>query len=225
MDVKAEAFIPKVLPTFRVNVADLSDSGPSRPETPTFKEIGVGTDEFPVRAIICLKPPLFNDDRMIRGVNNPKLLEADSVYIFWDHSTIQYNTVRSGEIQKLGSKYGSIHEIYICGLKNLKSDELSKDDWRMLCNMENTCTNMPFGLSRGGYTPYEQVITKVSEVSMDHLFNRHRHPLIIIIVSNDHRYVRYLNRCMRYDSITPGLISTSKDALENTDLIKTHLIQ
>ena len=212
--------VPGPLPTIRVNLSDdPKEAGPSSPLT---KEIGVGTTEvFPIRPIIRL-----NRSAATQTVESNHRPIKGTVYLIWDHSTVPYNTKRDREVRKLGMKYGPLEANYVCGLTD--------DDWNQKKNLKGTrqaidemyraCMDIPFILNDGAYTPYEQVITKASEIIDDHICFKVQPHIIVIIVSGDRRYVRYLNRRWQFKSITLGLITTDQSILNSATLLKTHVI-
>ncbi len=220
--------VPEPPPIVRVNLFndDPEEAGPSGIGT---KEIGVGTTEyFPIRHIICLKP-----SAATQTVESTHVATRGKVHIIWDNSTVPYNTKRGREVRKLGMNYGSIEATHVCGLtdddwnqkKNLKETRRAIDD------MYRACMDIP--LNDGAYTPYEQVITKASEIIDEYLYFQHVcnsctkngwQQLILMIISDDRRFVRYLNRRWQVKSITLGLITTDQSILENATLLRTHVI-
>lgn len=241
MDIKAKAFVPsgtKITPNeppvVRIQAIDLSDDHPEEeagPSSPRTKEIGVGTAEvFPIKPIICLKP-----SATTQTVESNHTPTKGPVYLIWDYSTIPYNTKRNREVKKFGMKYGKIETIYVCGLDDIGWNEKKKlkGPRQVIESMQSSCMDVPFCLNDGAYTPYEQVITKASEVIDEHLYFRHVcnacakghwQQLILMIISDDRRFVRYLNRRWKVKSFTLGLIVTDKSILENAVMLETHVI-
>ncbi len=145
--------------------------------------------------------PSEHDTRLKEDFNNPhfkELAKKPSVYLYWDHSTVKWTIERSTKVKSIANDYGCINNSAVYGM------DLCTTKPATIRFAQELHHNSP--LLPKGHTIYEHVITDISLNLLEHFHLRHVHPIVIIIVSEADKFLRYFYGLSKFPSIKSVLI-------------------